>query len=233
MTASSGKTLYFDGLPKFAGKYAYCFWPTLCLIFVIISIAFYFWTNEGRYLSTCIPLVIVVGIIPAVIGFAYVEFLELQEQAKSFIDAPPKEVQAWFAGQLKVFANRKTMHVVALVSFVSVAAAYEKADVFGAFQSLGHSFALFVAALAGLFTTVAIYHLFLLARLIWRMGRFDVLVEPYGWGLLSIGRFMFKYWVTSALLWALCLSSWVTTPGVRLLSFVLAPQAASLSSALL
>lgn len=107
-----------------------------------------------------------------------------------------------------------------------MAAAYEKAKVFDPFQSLGHWFALLVSALAGLVTMVAIFHLFLLARLIWRTGRFKVLVDPYGCGLLSVGGFMFKYWVTSALLWALCMSSWIATPGVHLLSFLYATSSA-------
>lgn len=222
MTADSDHRLYFECLSKLAGRYRYGFWPAVGLIFVGFCWGFYLWTNQKAYLATCIPLVIAMALLPPLIRTAYDDLLQLLEQALGFIKTPTPELQRWFAHQLGVFTNRKTMHTVAVLSFLLSAVAYDNTEVFQTFSSLGHSFALLVAGSAGLFTGVALFHLFLLARLIWRVRVFPVRVEPYDCGVMSVGRFMFNYWVFSAVIWLICLSSWITTSGILVILFLIA-----------
>ena len=206
MIVDSNHLLYFEGLFKVAGRNRYSFWPAVGLVFVGSCLAFYFWTNQKAYLTTCMPLVIATALVPPVIRTTYNDLLQLLEQALGFIEAPTPEVQRWFVDQLGAFRNRKTMHMAAVLSFLLSAVAYDETEVFQTLSSLGYSFALLVAGSAGMFTLIALFHLFLLARLIWRVGRFPVRVEPYGCGVMSVGRFMFKTWVISVLIWLLCLS---------------------------
>jgi hypothetical protein len=188
----------------------YLFWLAVGLIFIALSFIYFWYTEEPVFIFTAVPLSIGILAVPFGVKLGAIVLNAWGEDIPHFVMRSRKELRVWFHDQAKVFAGQRVMWFVGILfGFLSLVAFYCGGTFSRLHTGVGVILAIIIIS-AGFNAGVAGFNVFCLSRLIWRVGKFPIKVEPSPFGVMTTGRTLAKCYLLAGIIWSTFTLSSVT-----------------------
>lgn len=140
--------------------------------------------------------------VPWAIEAGRQSLLRWVKQASRFIEADQDSWEAWCREEMKAFKGGALLWVVGGITMMVGVIVYHQAGLFSSIPTFGwRLFAFGVLAHSSFFAGIGIGNVLLVARMVWRAGKFGVRVTADPYGVVSTGFMVGKVCFVAAVVW--------------------------------
>ncbi len=206
---------YFDWLWLKQRPGGYRAWVILGLGLTALCIILYYQTGMLTYITTFLPLSLGVVGVPIAIRLGYRIVVGWEASAVRFVVVKPQAFHDWFGNQIVAYLRSWDVPLFGLVYLLAASVAFHYSGAFAGMSALDLTAAGFVLAVSAFCCGIGVATIIRLARIVWRLGQFQVEVTASRFGVKSTGPMLLRCYLLAGVIWCLYTSSagWNLTAG--------------------
>jgi hypothetical protein len=199
--------LYFEKI-NLIPRRPYLFWTLLGASLIVGCFICGFLTQKKElFIKTCIPLAVGITAVPFSIRFGFEVLSSWELPLLHFVQQKDESIRNWYAIALQRLEKIRLAEAVGVLLVPWALFSFESSGYFRGLSPWEGVFLGIMISLAAFSAGIAIYGLLYLAYLVWDIGKFEVRVEPHGFGIMTIGSGLVRCYVTAALIWCVISAS--------------------------